>query len=82
MTRLTSKGIHIVKAGNHPHTNMLPKPEILREEGTTTGSGDALGIKKPATLNKPCIYIQTPITKLHGNCKPKFAIDTHRSKKK
>ena len=24
MTRLTSKGTHIVKVGNHPHTNMLP----------------------------------------------------------
>ena len=30
MTRLSSKGIHTVKTGNHPHTNMLPKPEIGR----------------------------------------------------
>ena len=28
MTRLTSKGI-----GNHPHTNMLPKSEIVRRGG-------------------------------------------------
>ena len=28
MTRLTSKGI-----GNHPHTNMLPKSEIVRRRG-------------------------------------------------
>ena len=33
LRRLTSKGKHIVKVGNHPHTNMLPKPEILRREG-------------------------------------------------
>ena len=33
MTRLTGKDIDIVKAGNHPHTNMLPKPEIVRRVG-------------------------------------------------
>ena len=26
MGKLTSKGKHIVKAGNHPHTNMISKP--------------------------------------------------------
>ena len=29
--RLTNKGIHRVKAGNHPHTNMSPKSETVRE---------------------------------------------------
>ena len=33
MTRLTGKGIHILRVGNHPHTNMLPKPEIMRRVG-------------------------------------------------
>ena len=33
MTGLTSKAIHIVKVGNHSHTNMLPKPEIMRKGG-------------------------------------------------
>ena len=33
MTRLTGKGIHIVKVGNHPYTNMLPKSEIMRRGG-------------------------------------------------
>uniref|UniRef100_A0A8D2CEM0 L1 transposable element dsRBD-like domain-containing protein n=1 Tax=Sus scrofa TaxID=9823 RepID=A0A8D2CEM0_PIG len=33
MTRLTSKGINIVKVGNHPHINMLPKSEIVRRGG-------------------------------------------------
>ena len=33
MIRLTSKDIHIVKLGNHPHGNMLPKPEIMRTGG-------------------------------------------------
>ena len=34
MTRLTSKGIHIVKVGNYPHTNMISKSsnhEMRRE---------------------------------------------------
>ena len=30
ITRFTGKGIHRVKVGNHPQTNMLPKPEIIR----------------------------------------------------
>ena len=33
MTRLTSKGIHMVKVGNYPHKNMLPKSEIVRRGG-------------------------------------------------
>ena len=33
MTRLTSKGVHIVKVENHPHTNMLPESEIMRRGG-------------------------------------------------
>ena len=30
MEKLTSKGKHTVKVGNHPHTNMISKPAILR----------------------------------------------------
>ena len=30
MTTLTNKGIYIVKVGNNPCTNMLPKSEIMR----------------------------------------------------
>ena len=33
MTRLTSKGKHIIKVGNHPYTNILPKPKILGRGG-------------------------------------------------
>ena len=46
MTRLTGKSIHTVKVGNHPHTNMLLKPEIMRREGTNR---EALEIKQPKT---------------------------------
>ena len=30
MGELTDKGKHTVKVGNHPHTNMLSKPAIVR----------------------------------------------------
>ena len=30
MEKLTSKGKHTVKVGNHPHTNMISKPAIVR----------------------------------------------------
>ena len=48
MTRLTSKGIHIVKAGNNPHTNILPKPEIVRRV-QMQDTGDALAINRTTT---------------------------------
>ena len=44
MTRLNSKGIHIVKVGNHPHTNMQQKTEIVRRV-QLRDTGDALAIK-------------------------------------
>ena len=48
MTMLTSKGIHTVKVGNNPHTNMLPKSEIVRRV-QMQGTGDTLSIKRPTT---------------------------------
>ena len=48
MTRLTRKGIHIVKVGNHPHTNMLPKSEIMRRV-QMQDTGDSFVIKRPTT---------------------------------
>ena len=48
MTRHTTKHIHIGKVGNHPHTNMLPKPEIVRRV-QMQDTIDAPAIKKPIT---------------------------------
>ena len=31
MGKLTGKGKHTVKVGNHPHTNMISKLVIVRE---------------------------------------------------
>ena len=33
MRRLTGKGKHRAKEGNHPHTNMIPKPATVRRGG-------------------------------------------------
>ena len=48
MTGLSGKGIHIVKVGNHSHTNRLPKSEIMRSV-QMQDIGDALAIKRPTT---------------------------------
>lgn len=32
MRKLNSKGKCIVKAGNHPHTSMIPKPAIMKRQ--------------------------------------------------
>ena len=72
MTRLTSKSIYIVKVGNHPHTNMLPKAEIMRKEGfkcRTLAMHSQLRDQQLKTI----LYIQTPLSKLQGNCKPKVS---------
>ena len=48
MTRFTSKGIYTVKVGKYPHTNMLPKSEIMRRI-QMQDNGDALAVKRPTT---------------------------------
>jgi len=40
---------HIVKVGNHPHTNMISKPAIIKEESTMQDIENAFEIKRPAT---------------------------------
>ena len=37
MEKLTGKDTHTVKVGNNPHTNMISKPAIVREESTNAG---------------------------------------------
>ena len=55
MTRLTSKSIHIVRSGNYPHINMLPKPEIVRKV-QMQDTENAQAIKRPTTQNN-LVYI-------------------------
>ena len=56
MTKLTSEGIHIVKVRNHPHTNMLPKSEIMKRGGCECRTGDARAIKR-ATAENNLVYV-------------------------
>ena len=65
MTRLTGKGIHTVKVGNHPYTNMLLKSEVVRRV-QMQDTGNALAIKRPTTYNLVYIKRDTYI-RTHGN---------------
>ena len=48
MGKLTGKGKEKVKVGNHPHTNMISKPAIIRSV-QMQDIENALEIKRPAT---------------------------------
>ena len=80
MTRLTGKGIYTVKLGTHLHTNMLPKPEILRRvQCRILEIHLQLRDQQVKTIY---VDIQTPILKLHGNCKPNiYNRYTHKQEK-
>ena len=70
---------HIVKVGNHPHTNMISKPAIIKEESTMQDIENAFEIKRPASKNS-LVYIQTAILKPCG--KPKvYDRYTHKKEK-
>ena len=92
MTRLTSKGIHIVKVGNHPHTKALPKSEIVRRGGYKCRTQERHLQLKDQPLKTisymymyMCIYIYVK-TLLYQNFRvtanQKSTIDTHTNKKK
>ena len=48
MEKLTGKGKHTVKVGNHPHTNTISKPATVRTV-QVKDTGNAFEIKRPAT---------------------------------
>ena len=48
MGKLISKGKHIIKVRNHPHTNMISKPAIMRRV-QIQDVRNAFEIKRPAT---------------------------------
>ena len=61
MTRLTGKGIYTVKAGNHPATSMLPKSEIVEEQGTNAGHWRCTCNYETSNLKQSHIYIDSYI---------------------
>lgn len=48
MEKLTGKGKYTVKAGNHPHRNIISKPEIVRR-AQIQNIRNAFDIKRSAT---------------------------------
>ena len=48
MEKLTGKGKHKAMVGNHPHTNMISKPAIMRRV-EMQDTGNVLEIKRPET---------------------------------
>ena len=57
--RLIGKGKHIVKIGNHPNTNMIPKSSIVRRGGYKCRILEMLLQLRDQQLKKIlCIYIE------------------------
>ena len=48
MEKLTSKGKHTVKIQNHPHANIISKPEIVRR-AQMQNIENTFEIKRPGT---------------------------------
>ena len=92
MTRLSGKGIHIVKVGSHPHTNMLPKSEIVRRRGYKCRILEMHLHLRDQQLKtiltyidfsiKPKTTIYTHTNHLMVTPNQKSTIDTHTNKKK
>ena len=79
-----SKGVHIAKVGNHPHTNMLQKQETVRRRAHKSRILERNPQLKDQWLRTILyIYIYIPISKLLGNWKPEiYNIYTPTNKKK
>ena len=77
MKKLTGTGEHTVKVGNHPHTNIISK-SIIVTGGEYKCEVFEMHLKLRDQRLKSCIYVQTTISKPHGNHKPKIYIDTHK----
>ena len=54
MEKLTGKGKHTVKVGNHPYTNISTPATMRRVQMQEMGI--AFEIKRPSNLKEPCIY--------------------------
>ena len=87
MRNLTGKGKYIVKAENHPHTN-ISKPVIMRGGGRVQmeNTGNKFTIKRPTIhLKQSCIYIYI-YRLLYQNsmvtANQKSTINTHTDNKK
>ena len=81
MEKLTSKGKHTVKVGNHPHTNMTSKPVIVRG-GEYKCRILEMHLKLSEQLLKTILYIYRLLYQnLMVMANQKSTIDTHTKKK-
>lgn len=71
MAKLTSKGKHKIKAGNHPQTNMIPKKSIFRKGQYKRRLLEIL-LKLIDQQLKTLLYLYTAISNPHDNHKPKI----------
>ena len=78
--KLTSKGKHTVKVGNHLYTNMISEPASVRK-GVHKCRILEMNLKlEDSNLKQSCLY--TAISKSHGKCKPKiYSRCTHKKEK-
>ena len=92
MGKLTGKSKNTVKAGNHPHTNMISKPAAMRRGEYKCRKWELhLKLRDQQLTTNLCVYkyIYTYIylyrllyQNLMGNANKKITIDTHTTKKK
>ena len=80
--KLTSKGKHTVKVGNHPYTNMISKPTIMRR-GECKCKILEMHLKLRDQQLKTILYIYRLLYQnLMVTTNQKSTIDTHTQKKK
>ena len=80
MGKLISKGKHSVKVGNHPHKNRISNPAFVRRGEYTCRISEMH--QKLRDQQHNLVYIQTAISKPHGNCKAKIYNRYTQQKKK
>ena len=76
MGKLTGKGKHTVNVGNHPHTNIISKPAIIRGGEYKCRIFD-IHLKLRDQQLKTIMYVYSL---LYQNCKPKI-YDRYKHKK-
>ena len=81
MGKLSRKGKHTVKVGNHPHTNMVSKPAIVRRDYKYRIMKMHLKLrnKQLKTILHICRMLYQNLV---GTTNQKSTIDTHILKKK
>ena len=84
MEKLTSKGKHTIKVGNHPHINMISKPVIMRGGGYKCRIFE-MDLKLKDHHLKTILFIYRLLSiyqNLMVTANQKSTTDTHTKKKK